>query len=97
VVDPGAGNAPDEQKNEIQYFLRVIDQCDMLVFSRYKGVVTSGVLQEVNYALSKGKPVYELRSGGRVVPVTKRIARSSKIDALLFTVADSVRGVVWRE
>ncbi len=55
------------------------------------GVVTSGVLQEVNYAISKGKPVYELRGGGRVVPVKKRIPRSSKVDALLFVFADSVK------
>ena len=92
VVDPGAGDGvPDEENKEIEYFLRVIDQCDCLVFSRYRGVVTSGVLREVNYALSKGKAVYELRSGGRIIPIKKGFARSSKIDALRFVLSESLR------
>jgi hypothetical protein len=58
--------------------------------------VTSGVLQEVNYALTKGKPVYEIRGGGRVVPVKKGIPRSSKIDAVLFVIAEALRGIFRR-
>ncbi|HUH99410.1 MAG TPA: hypothetical protein VLY65_00055 [Nitrososphaerales archaeon] len=93
VVDPGLVEDPSAgPEKEIQYFLRLVDQCDAVVFSRYRGVVTSGVSQEVNYAISKGKPVFELRSGGRIVQV-KQATRSSKIDALLFVAKDSVAGM----
>ena len=93
VVDPGVvEDASVEPEKEIQYFLRLVDQCDAVVFSRHRGVVTSGVSQEVNYAMSKGKPVFELRSGGRIVQV-KGATRSSKIDALIFVAKDSVAGI----
>jgi hypothetical protein len=97
VVDPASGgDAPGQAERDIGYFLEVVDRCDCLVFSRRMGVVTSGVLQEVNHAVSKGMPVYEIRGGGRVVQVKKGFARSSKIDALFFIVGDSVRGILWR-
>jgi nucleoside 2-deoxyribosyltransferase len=95
VVDPGIVEGNVEPEKEIQYFLRLVDQCDAVVFSRYRGVVTSGVSQEVNYAMSKGKPVFELRSGARVVQV-KEPTRSSKIDALIFVAKDSVQGIFQR-
>jgi hypothetical protein len=97
VVDPGSDEKDlGAEEKEMQYFLRVLDQCDCVVFSRHKGVVTSGVLQEVNYALTRGKPVYEIRGGGRVVPVKKGIPRSSKIDAVLFVIAEALRGIFRR-
>jgi len=42
---------------------RLIDECDILVFSRLLGVVTSGVGDEVNYALTKNKKVFEIKDG----------------------------------
>jgi hypothetical protein len=93
VVDPSRDdNQLGTDELEIQHFLEIIDQCDCLVFSRYRGVVTSGVLEEVNYALSKGKPVFELRRRG-IVPVKRSIPRSSKIDALRFIISESVKGI----
>ncbi|MDA4118221.1 MAG: hypothetical protein OK455_07745 [Thaumarchaeota archaeon] len=94
VVDPARDvNQLGTAELEMQHFLEVIDQCDCLVFSRYRGVVTSGVLEEVNYALSKAKPVFELRRGGRIEPVKRNIPRSSKIDALRFIISESVKGI----
>jgi hypothetical protein len=93
VVDPARDdNQLGTAELEMQHFLEIIDQCDCLVFSRYRGVVTSGVLEEVNHALSKGKPVFEVRRGG-IVPVERSIPRSSKIDALRFIISESVKGI----
>ena len=37
------------------YCLRLVEQCDVLVFSRIMKKVTCGVGKEVNHALKKGK------------------------------------------
>src|SRR5467141_491679 len=50
----------------------LVDSCDCLVFSRLYGNVTGGVKPEVDHALSKGKPVYELRDGN-FIPVTEPV------------------------
>jgi hypothetical protein len=65
IVDPSAA----EPGRETEYYMRMVDSCDCLVFSRYFGYVTEGVRPEVEHALSKGMPVYELRDG-RFIPVT---------------------------
>src|SRR5438105_2622106 len=64
VVDPSTF-----EPRETEYYLELVDSCDCLVFSRYYGNVTEGVKPEVDRALSRGKPVYELR-GGKFIPVT---------------------------
>jgi hypothetical protein len=88
VVDPSLEEGGEgKREREIGYFLDIVDTCDSLVFSRFRGVVTSGVLAEVNHALSKGKPVYELR-GERMVLVKEPIPRSSKIDAAGFIIRE---------
>jgi hypothetical protein len=69
VVDPGALQTPEEPRRETQYYLQLVDSCDCLVFSRHYGNVTEGVKPEVDHALSKGKPVYEIRDG-KFIPVT---------------------------
>ncbi len=64
VVDPST-----LKPRETEYYLELVDSCDCLVFSRHYGNVTEGVKPEVDRALSKGKPVYELREG-KFIPVT---------------------------
>jgi len=73
VVDPSAHQARAEQGRETEYYLRLVDSCDCLVFSRHYGYVTEGVKPEVDHALSKGMPVYELRDG-RFITVTGPVA-----------------------
>lgn len=73
IVDPSANQSAAEPGRETEYYLRLVDSCDCLVFSRYFGYVTEGVRPEVDHALSKGMPVYELRDG-RVVTVTGPVA-----------------------
>lgn len=62
VVDPSA-----EPGRETEYYLNLVDSCDCLVFSRHFGYITEGVRPEIDRALSKGKPVYELRDGSFIL------------------------------
>jgi hypothetical protein len=81
IVDPSA-----IETRETEYYLELVDSCDCLVFSRHYGNITEGVKPEVDRALSKGKPVYELRDGkfilvtGPVVnlPMRERIILRAK-------------------
>lgn len=42
---------------------RLIDECDIVVFSKLLGLTTSGVGNEVDYALNKNKRVFEIKDG----------------------------------
>ena len=46
--------------DSMDFYLRLVDKCHIVVFSCLLGKVTSGVGKEVNYALNKGKEVYML-------------------------------------
>ncbi len=68
LVDPSAD--PDRKT---EFYLGLVDSCDCLVFSRYFGNVTEGVKPEVDWALTRGKPVFELRDG-KFIPVSGPVA-----------------------
>ena len=74
VVDPGdyEGN-PEKDEQGMKYCFNLIDGCDALAFSKLMGVITSGVGLEVNYALSRYKPVYCIDGFG-LKRVTKRVS-----------------------
>ena len=92
VVDPSKDQREfASEEEETRYYLGVIDGCDSVVFSRRGGVVTEGVLGEVNHALAGGKPVYEIRGGGRMVRHTKPFGRSSKADAVGYLLSELLR------
>jgi hypothetical protein len=86
IVDPSEHPARAEPGGETEYYLRLVDSCDCLVFSRHFGYVTEGVKPEVDHALSKGKQVFELRDGrfievkGPVVnlPIAERLLLRAK-------------------
>ncbi|MDA4115988.1 MAG: hypothetical protein OK442_05485 [Thaumarchaeota archaeon] len=82
IVDPSANQSTAEPGRETEYYLRLVDSCDCLVFSRYFGYVTEGVKPEVDHALSKGIPVYELRDG-RFVTVTGPVANLPMMERLI--------------
>ncbi len=65
-------NPSGQPGRDTGFYLGLVDSCDCLVFSRYFGYVTEGVKPEVEHALSKGKPVYELRDG-RFIPVVGHV------------------------
>jgi len=56
-----------KRKSGMAFCHRLIDECDIVVFSRLFGVVTSGVGDEVNYTLKKNKKVYEIKDGALVL------------------------------
>ena len=61
VVNPARyGGHPDKQTDTVGFCLKLIDKCDVVVFSRLLGRITAGVGKEVNHALRTGKPVFEL-------------------------------------
>ena len=46
--------------HSMDFYLRLVDKCHIVVFSYLLGKITSGVGKEVNYALNKDKNVYML-------------------------------------
>lgn len=82
LVDPGEHESnPEKSEQAMQYCFKLIDGCDALAFSRLLGKITSGVGLEVNYALSRYKPVYHI-DGNRLIRVMKRVNYLSREDAL---------------
>lgn len=53
-------NPANYPSRSMGFYLGLVDKCQVLVFSRLLGEVTSGVGKEVNHALKKGKDVYML-------------------------------------
>ena len=83
IVDPSAHQSKVEPGRETrEYYLRLVDSCDCLVFSRLFGYVTEGVKPEVDHALSKGMPVYEVREG-RLAPVRGPVANLPVMERLI--------------
>lgn len=90
LVDPSALRPDAEPGRETEFYLRLVDSCDCLVFSRYFGNVTEGVKPEVEHALSKGKPVYEIRDG-RFITVTGPVANLPMIERLILRAKGAFR------
>jgi len=82
IVDPSALQSSAEPGRETEFYLGLVDSCDCLVFSRHFGYITEGVRPEVEHALSKGKPVYELR-GERFITETGPLANLPIMERLI--------------
>jgi len=77
IINPAAySNHPEKRRDTMAFCYKLIDGCEILVFSRWRGMITSGVGQEVNYALEHGKKVFELVSG-RFMQITKPVTHLS--------------------
>lgn len=82
IVDPGSFQTNTEKSREgMQYCFRIIDNCHALAFSRLLNKVTAGVGLEVQYALSKAIPVYELQNG-QLERTTRPVKSLSREDTL---------------
>jgi hypothetical protein len=57
---------PEKLADTMGFCLNLINGCDIVVFAKILGRVTAGVGKEVNYALQRGKMVYELTKEGLV-------------------------------
>lgn len=73
IVNPALYDRhPEKLLDTIQFCLRLIDKCDVVVFSRILGKVTAGVGLEVNHALDQRKPVFEI-VGGRFISRSRKV------------------------
>lgn len=70
-------NHPEKRRDTLGFCFKLIDKSDGVVFSRLLGQVTSGVGAEVNYAIEKGKTVYELCKA-RFLPVVDPVSYISR-------------------
>lgn|GEM_PF-1618801 len=57
IVNPSIIRHPHE---DIEFFLNLVNSCDIVVYSDLGGFITAGVAVEIEHALSLGKPVYRL-------------------------------------
>jgi hypothetical protein len=101
IVNPGTLQKSADKNEGMRYWLRLIDHCDALVFTRLLNRVTSGVGLEVNHALARPLPVHELRQG-KMVSVTNPVqfmTREETLKQFEFwrTVTDSKLKAFWKE
>lgn len=67
VVNPARYSShPEKLRDNVEFCLRLVAKCDIVVFSCILGKVTAGVGKEVNHALKLGKIVYEIKPAGLV-------------------------------
>lgn len=67
VVNPSRySEHPEKLRDNVEFCLRLVAKCDIVVYSCLLGKVTAGVGKEVNHALKLGKVVYEIQSAGLV-------------------------------
>ena len=84
IIDPGSFQDNLEKRlGGMDYCLKLVEKCDGLVFSKFLGKITAGIGKEINHALSKKIPVYELKKG-RLSKISKKVAYLSREETVLF-------------
>ncbi len=82
IVDPGTyQDNPEKRKDGMDYCLKLVKDCDGLVFSKYEGEITAGVGKEVNFAIENKIPVYEL-NGGKLHKIETPVQYLSRLDTI---------------
>lgn len=82
IVDPGFYERILEKTiDKMGYCLKLVEGCDVLIFSRLLGKITAGVGKEVNHALSKGKKVFEL-SDGKLLKISSPVGYISRFNSV---------------
>lgn len=73
IVNPGTyQDHPEKRLDTMGFCFGLVDTADVVVFSRIVGKISPGVGKEVNHALKRGKPVYELMDG-KLVRCRRRV------------------------
>lgn len=80
ILNPGLCSDP-EKKDTMDYYKALVSSCDILVFTRLLGKITSGVGIEINHALAENKTVFELNNG-KVKQVKKPVKPISRKDTV---------------
>ncbi|MCH7562033.1 MAG: hypothetical protein IIC67_11860 [Thaumarchaeota archaeon] len=82
IVDPGTyASNPDKRNGGMEYCMKLVSECDKLVFTRLLEKITAGVGLEINYALDSGKLVYELKKD-KIKQVKKPVKYISRNDTI---------------
>jgi len=83
IVDPGSFREnPEKRLGGMEYCLRLVENCDGLVFTRFLNKITAGVGKEVNHALKRKLSVHELKNG-KIRKVTKPVKYLSREETVL--------------
>jgi hypothetical protein len=78
IVNPAKYDGhPLKRKDTVGFCLRLVEGCDVVVFTRLLGKIAAGVGKEVNHALKLGKPVFEL-SNGRLISRARKVTFVSR-------------------
>ena len=82
IIDPGSyQDNPEKRLGGMSYCLKLVEKCEAVAFSRFKGKITAGVGNEVNHAISRNMPVYEIKQG-KLISVTKSVEYLSVMETL---------------
>ena len=82
IIDPGTfQNNPQKKREGMEYCFKLIRGCHTLIFSRFKGKITSGVGKEANYALEEKIDVFELNRG-KLREITKPVKYLSILETI---------------
>ncbi len=65
----------------MEFYINLVETCDVLVFSKVLGFITSGVGKEINHSLRCRKSVFELREN-QLLPVTAPVLYLSRARSL---------------
>lgn len=61
IVNPAAYSGhPEKRSDTLGFCFRLIEGCDVVVFTRCLGKITAGVGKEINFSFKLKKRVYEL-------------------------------------
>ena len=82
IIDPGTFQSNPQKKREgMNYCFKLIKKCNILIFSKFKGKVTSGVGKEVEYALKEKLDVFEL-NGSKLHRITRPVKYLSIMETI---------------
>ena len=71
IINPSSFQEnPEIRSGGMEFWLKLVEECDRVVFTRFLNKITSGVGLEINHALNKKIPVHELNKG-KIQEVTK--------------------------
>lgn len=83
IVNPNGYVDQTQSETEImKACFELIDKCNSLAFSSLDGVLGKGVVEEIEYAIKRGKPVYYIYNNQlnkvrtiRIIPIENSITR----------------------
>lgn len=82
IIDPGSHeNTFEKSIRGMEFCLELVENSDLLIFTKLLGNITAGVGKEINHALKKGISVMELKNGkfSKITELVKYLSREETI------------------